>query len=164
MLGKLSLLSVGSSVTVLGDMEREVVAHGWMTPAQFVAAYAVSQATPGPGTLIVMPIGYAAAGWPGAAVALLAYFGPTAGLALLVARVWLRIHQAAWARRLRLALAPVVVGLIAAGAYSLGRATIHGLPAVMLGLAAMLLMLRTRIPIPVVVVAAGLAGAFVLAT
>ena len=160
---KFSFLAIGSSVTVVADMEREVVAHGWMTSGQFMAAYAVSQATPGPGTLVVIPIGYAAAGAAGAAVALLAFFGPTAALALVAARLWLNQRGAAWTQPLRAGLTPVVIGIIAAGAFSLAANTIHSLPAAAVGVLATLAILGTRVPTVFIILAAGLIGGLLLA-
>jgi chromate transporter len=162
MFTKLSLLSIGSSVTVMGQMEQEVVAHGWMTPDQFLAAYALSQATPGPGTLVAIPIGYAAAGLPGVAVALLTFFGPTATLAALATRLWLKQRGAGWAHKVRVGVTPVVIGLIAAGASTLASASIHSLAAALIALGATALMIKTKAPVLLIVLAAGLAGAAVL--
>jgi chromate transporter len=62
---RLGLLSWGGGQVVLTEMQRETVAHGWLTEAQFLEAYAIGQMTPGPGALYIVPMGYQAAGFPG---------------------------------------------------------------------------------------------------
>ena len=159
MLVKLSLLALGSSVTVLGQMETEVVAHGWMTADQFTAAFALSQVTPGPGTLVVIPIGYQAAGFAGAVVALLAFFGPTALLAAGATIIWNRLRESRWAQAVRIAVTPVATGLILASVYTLGRSTIHQWPMLAIGLASFALTWRTKLPVAGVVLGGLAVGA-----
>ena len=44
---QLSLLAIGGVNTVLPEMQRQVVrVHGWMTPAEFAALFALAQAAP----------------------------------------------------------------------------------------------------------------------
>ena len=151
-MSKLSLSALAGSGTIVGELGRETVAHGWMTSQQFTAAYALSQLAPGPGTLVVIPIGYRAAGLPGALVALLAFVGPTSLLAAASVTVWGRLRGAAWAQTSRTALMPVAVGLILGGAFSLARSTLTGAPGLVIAVAAFLAIWRTRVPAAAVVV------------
>jgi len=67
----LSLVSVGGLPSVMPEMQRYVVGvKGWLTPADFIQAFAVGQAAPGPNVLISSLIGWKVAGLPGALVAL----------------------------------------------------------------------------------------------
>ena len=63
----LSMLAIGGGAGVLPDMQRAAVAHGWVTPHEFLQMFAISRAAPGPGSQIVVLIGQKAAGLPGAA-------------------------------------------------------------------------------------------------
>ena len=151
-MGRLSFSALAGSGTIVGELGRETVAHGWMTAQQFTAAYALSQLAPGPGsTMVVIPIGYQAAGVPGALVALLAFCAPTALIAAGAMTVWGRLRGAAWAKSGRTALMPVAVGLIFAAVFTLARTSLTGIGGVAIGLAAFLLIWRTRIPAVAVV-------------
>ena len=59
----LSLLSVGGGNGVIPDMQRAAVSvHHWMSDQTFLDLFAISRASPGPGSLIVVLIGQQAAG------------------------------------------------------------------------------------------------------
>ena len=157
--GKLSLLSIGSSATILGQMQRDVVSHGWMTTAQFTQAFGLSQATPGSGAVVAVPIGYQAAGLAGVLVAFGAFYIPTFLLAVVVTAVWQRVRESRWPNAVRTAVLPVAMGLILAAVYSLGRATVHNLPSFLLTGVVAVACIRTKLPMVAVVGGAMAAGA-----
>jgi len=159
--GKLGLLTMGSVATILAEMEREVVGHGWMTHTEFVAVFALTQIAPGSPTLMMVPIGYHAAGFAGALVALLAYFVPTMLLALLVSRLWYRVRDSRWPQAIRTAVVPVAVGIILAGVWSLGVATIQQGASLLIFVVAYLA-LRARMAAPLVMLGAAALGALLL--
>jgi chromate transporter len=158
---KLSVLAFGSSATVLGEMQREFVLHGWISPDQFSEIFAISQITPGPGSLLIVPLGYQAAGVAGAAVALGAFFAPTAVLAALALNGWSRIRESRWAQAARLAVTPVATGLILAATAALGRESVHDYPSLAIGVLAFALMWRTKLSPALIVVGAVGVGAAV---
>ena len=120
----LSLLSVGGGNGVIPDMQRAAVSvHHWMTDATFLDLFAISRASPGPGSLIVVLIGQRAAGLAGAAVALLAMYVPSCLLVHIAARIWTRAAEANWRVTAERALAPVAVGLTYASGIALARST-----------------------------------------
>jgi chromate transporter len=161
-LGKLTLLSIGSSATVIGQMQREVVAHGWMTAAEFTQAFGLAQATPGSGSLVIIPVGYRAAGLPGALVAFAAFYVPTFILAVLITGVWQRVRFSLWPNAIRIAVLPVALGLVLAAIYTLGRASVQTLPGFMLVVVVVVACLRTRLPMAVIMGGAAAVGAVVL--
>jgi chromate transporter len=55
---KLGLLSFGGSASVLPEMEKEFVTRGWISGAEFTQAVSLGFLTPGPSTLMVIPMGY----------------------------------------------------------------------------------------------------------
>ena len=112
----LSLLSVGGLPSVMPEMQRYVVElKGWLTPSDFIQAFAVGQAAPGPNVLITSLIGWKVAGLAGALVALGAMCFPAAVLAWWVSDLWERFKDTRWRRAVQRAIAPVVIGMILSG-------------------------------------------------
>ena len=119
----LSLLSFGGGQAIIADMQHQTVAiHGWLTDAQFVDLFALSRAAPGPTTLIAALIGWQVAGFPGALVATLAIYVPSSIVVYAATLWWHRRAAGPWREALERGLAPVAVGLIFAGAYTVTRA------------------------------------------
>jgi chromate transporter len=123
----LSLLAVGGGNGVIPDMQRASVdVHHWMNNAEFLDLFAISRASPGPGSLIVVLIGQKAAGLAGAFVAGLAMYTPSCLAVHLASRAWRRFQAATWRRQVEHALMPVAVGLTYASGIALLRSTEHG--------------------------------------
>ena len=159
---RLSFLAVGGGIGVVPEMQRQVVEiHGWLTARQFVDGYALSQITPGPGMLVTAFIGYRVQGLLGASVAMAAMFLPTSLLTWIVAHRWERIQGRPWPQAVERALAPLAVGLMAAGVYTVGRSAITDIPTVILALASVIILSRRWLPAAVVVLAAGVVSWFV---
>lgn len=154
----LSFLAVGGGLGVLPEMQRQVVAAGWVTSREFVDGYALSQLTPGPNMLVVVFIGYHAHGVAGAVVAGAAMFLPAVALAALAARRWDDLRTRPWARAVERALAPIGVGLMAGGAYTLARSAVHDLFGAGLAAGAFVVLWRGWLPPVAVVLLAGLVG------
>lgn len=111
--GLLSLISVGGMPAVMPELQRYVVdVKGWLTPGEFLQAFAVGQAAPGPNILIASLIGWKVAGIPGAIVALAAICGPAAVIAWWVAELWERFKDSPWRKAIQKAISPIVVALI----------------------------------------------------
>lgn len=141
----LSLMAVGGAISTAPEMHRILVAeHGWITDPQFGASIALAQAAPGPNVLFIALVGWnlglnaaaqagsgAAASWAwalmGAAVCMLGILLPSTTLTLLATRWAHRNRQRRSVRAFRLGMAPIVVGLVCATAWVLGRA--HGVAA-----------------------------------
>ena len=112
----LSIFSVGGLPSVMPEMQRYVVeVKAWMSPAEFMQAFAVGQAAPGPNMLIVSLVGWHLAGLAGALVALFAMCGPAAVLAWWVSGLWDRFKDTPWRQAIQRAIAPIVVGMILSG-------------------------------------------------
>ena len=55
-----SLISIGGGVGVLSGIQHEIVdVRGWISAQDFVHLFAISRASPGPGTMIATLIGWA---------------------------------------------------------------------------------------------------------
>ncbi len=158
--GQLSLVAVGGGNTILPEMQRQVVAHGWMTGQDFAALYALAQAAPGPNMLVSTLIGWRVAGLPGALVATGSLCGPSSVLTYFVSGAWHRFREARWRRVVQAGLVPVTVGLIMSGATLLTEATSRNWHYAALTAAVVVALLATRLN-PLAVLAAGaLLGAF----
>ena len=112
----LSIFSVGGLPSVMPEMQRYVVeVKAWMSPAEFMQAFAVGQAAPGPNMLITTLVGWHVAGLAGALVALFAMCGPAAVLAWWASGLWDRFKDTPWRQAIQRAIAPIVVGMILSG-------------------------------------------------
>jgi chromate transporter len=144
--GSLSLVSFGGGNTVLPAMHREaVVDQHWLTDRQFADLFALAQAAPGPSSLIVSLIGFAAAGIVGAAVATLAMLGPSCALVYGACRAWEQFHESRWRPAIERGLAPVTVGLVFASALTVTRAADHGAAGYALTALATVVLARTNL-------------------
>jgi chromate transporter len=140
-------------------MERQVVGrHAWVTARQFLDGYTLSQLTPGPNMLVVVFVGYAAHGIAGGLLAASAMFLPASLLAGVVASGWQRWRTHPWAGPVERALAPLGVGLMAAGVYTLARAALHDTLSIAIAAGAVVVLLAKWAPPAAVVVAAGAIG------
>ena len=158
--GLLSLMSFGGGNTVLPDMHRQAVEiQHWMSDGEFAAAFAITQAAPGPGMLIVTLVGFKAAGWWGALVATVAMFAPCCLLTYLATLGWGRFHESRWGRAVERGLAPVALGLIFASCVIIARAADHGWPAYGITAFSALVFTRTKVNPLWLIGAAAAAGA-----
>jgi chromate transporter len=85
-----------------------------------------------------------------------AMFLPTSLLTWFVASRWQRLQDRPWALAVERSLAPLAVGLMAAGVFTVGRSAIADVPTIVLAGAACLAIARRWLPAAVVVLAAGL--------
>ena len=157
--GSLSLLSFGGTNTVLPEMHRRAVTdYHWLTDQQFASIFAISQASPGPSSLIVSLVGLKAAGWVGALVATVAMFIPCALVAFAASRTWEHFKDAKWRLAAERGLAPITIGLLLASGLVITRAADHGWSAMLLTAASTILLVITRVNPLFIMVASGLLG------
>lgn len=116
----------------------------WMDTRQFLDGVAISNLTPGPIAVLATFVGYRLQGVPGALVATLALFLPALALMSLLSHFYSRLKDLGRAQDLLAGLSPVVVGLILGAALLLAPGAIHGFPGILLGLLALLLLVRFR--------------------
>ncbi len=159
-LALLSSISFGGFPTVLPDVRNFVVAgHGWMTNQDFANFFALAQAVPGPSMILMMGfVGWQVWGLPGAIVSSLATFGPACTIYFAAYRLWDRFRGAAWQHIVRLGLVPVTVGLVIGSGAVMARAADADWQAVGVTVAAVGLMLWTRLNPLVILFAGGVLG------
>ena len=115
------VVSFGGGTSIIADLQHELVDRSAvLTQDQFFNAYAIGQATPGPGILYIVPLGFYAAGVAGAAIAMLAFLIPPMLLQIVVASRWEQLSGSPWIRAADRTFVPISVGLIGASLYALG--------------------------------------------
>lgn len=160
--GSLSLLAVGGGNALIPDMQHVVVDQNhWLSAREFLDLFAITRATPGPGSTIVLLIGQKVAGLPGALVGGLAMFLPSSLLAYILSRFWRRSRQSNVVKLIERALGPIAIGLVFASAMVLIETTEHHILALATTLLATLILVLTEIN-PLLILAAG--AGFAVAT
>lgn len=155
----LSVLTVGGGMAAFPEMKVLTVdVHKWLTFPQLVHFYSVGQLSPGPNMMMIVPIGQWAGGFLGAIVTLVAFFVPTALFAFIVGRFWKRLEKWPWRRSIEQGLAPVSIGLLLAGCFTLARGAIKGLDTAAITVAVLLILLRYKVNPAILVVAGGIVG------
>lgn len=155
----LSLLTVGGGMAAFPAMKRLTVdVHGWLTFAQLIHIYSVGQMAPGPNMMMIVVIGQWAGGLLGAIVTVAAFFGPTALLAFAVARGWRKLAKWPWRNSIQEGLAPVSIGLLLAGCFTMAKGAITGLETGALAVATLLILLQYKINPALLVAASAVIG------
>jgi chromate transporter len=155
-------LVFGGGHVVLPLLEAEVVETERVGEQAFLAGYGAAQAVPGPLFAFAAYLGAvylsAPSGLPGAAIALLAIYLPSALLILGVLPFWEGLRSAPLARRALLGVNAAVVGLLAAALYDpVFTAGITSGRAMAIAAASFVALAAWKAPPWAVVVAAGVA-------
>ena len=95
--------------------------------------------------MMIVSIGQWAGGTIGAIAVLVAFFGPTAILAFVVAKAWRKLEKWPWRTSIQRGLAPVSIGLLLAGCFSMAKGAITGLETRTVAVAILLILLRYKI-------------------
>lgn len=109
---KVGALSYGGGFVIIPLMQADAVNHGWMTEAEFGAAVAFGQITPGPVVQTVAVVGYAAAGLGGALLVAVVAFAPSFLIVLLGGERFDRVRGGRSARAFLDGAGPAAVGAI----------------------------------------------------
>jgi chromate transporter len=156
----LSLLTVGGGMAAFPEMKILTVdVHHWLSFSQLVHLYSVGQMAPGPNMMMIVSIGEWAGGIVGAIVVVVAFFGPTSLLTFTVGRIWNRLEKWPWRASIQQGLAPVSIGLLLAGCFTLARGAVTGLDTATIAVATLLILLKYKINPALLVLAAAVIGA-----
>ncbi|CAN5138337.1 chromate transporter [soil metagenome] len=143
----MSLTAIGGGVIMLApDVHRWVVdAHHLMTSEQFAAAFTIAQASPGPNVLFITLIGLKVAGIPGALASTVAVILPSFLFTLAAVKCGSGRPAGAFGHAVKRGLAPISVGLLAAGGLVLARAADSGAITLAMTAATVVMMVKTKI-------------------
>lgn len=156
---KAGMFVFGSGLAVVPFLYGGVVqGHHWLTDHQFVDAVAVAMITPGPVVITVAFIGYLVAGVAGATVAALGIFLPVYLVVVVLAPSYKR-----WAKNPQLnafvrGVTAAATGAIAGAVVVLARRSIYDLPTMGIALVSLAVLFRWKIPEPIVIACAAVAG------
>jgi chromate transporter len=157
----LSILTVGGGMAAFPEMKvLTVEVHKWLTFSQLIHIYSVGQMAPGPNMMMIIVIGQWAAGFVGALITLVAFFGPTALLAYVIAKAWRKLEKWPWRTSIQQGLAPVSIGLLLAGCFSMAKGAITGIETGAIAVATLLILLRYKINPALLVVGGAVVGLF----
>ena len=154
----LSVLALGGGNSVLPEM-RHMTVHrlGWLTDAQFRSIYSLGQVVPGPNMLMVLVIGYQLAGWLGMVVVGISFFLPDFIIALAINRLWIRLANWPWRLSIQRGLAPVAIGLMISGTYTIARLSIVDVPTLVIALVVLAILMWRHVNPGVLVLLGGAA-------
>src|SRR5213594_3376532 len=152
----------GSGLAIVPFLYGGVVQeYGWLNDKQFLDAVAVAMLTPGPIVITVAFIGYLVAAFPGALAAAIGVFLPVY-LFVVIPFPWFdRIIANAKVKGFVVGVTAAASGTIAGACFVLARRAIVDVPTLVIGLAALLLAWRFKIPEPVLIAAGAAAGLLV---
>jgi chromate transporter len=137
--------------------------YHWMTDAQFLDAVALGQITPGPVVLTVGVVGFAAARYGGALLAVLIAFSPSFLFVLFGARHFATLRGNERVQAFLTGAGPAVIGAIAGSALPLGLALGHAWQFAVLAAAAGWLLVARRGIVSALLLAAGIGAVGALA-
>lgn len=156
---KAGMFVFGSGLAVVPFLYGGVVqGHHWLTDHQFVDAVAVAMITPGPVVITVAFIGYLVAGVAGATAAALGIFLPVYLVVVLLAPSYKR-----WAKNPQLnafvrGVTAAATGAIAGAVVVLARRSVYDLPTVLICAVSLAVLFRWKVPEPVLIACAAVAG------
>jgi chromate transporter len=156
---KAGLFVFGSGLAVVPFLYGGVVqGHHWLTEHQFVDAVAVAMITPGPVVITVAFIGYLVAGFWGGTAAALGIFLPV----YLVVVILAPSYQC-WAKNPQLnafvkGVTAAATGAIAGAVIVLARRSVYDWPTTLICTISLAVLFRWKVPEPIVIACAAVAG------
>lgn len=154
------LVVFGSGLAIVPFLHGGVVVERhWLTEQQFLDAVAVSLLTPGPVVITVAFIGYLVAGMAGGIVAAAGVFLPAFVVVLLLAPRFRAIRADGRARTFASGVTAAAVGALLGAVAVMATRTLVDIPTAMIAVAALVwLIVRPRVPEPLVLAVAALVG------
>lgn len=152
----------GSGLAIVPFLYGGVVGEfHWLNERQFLDAVAIAMITPGPVVITVAFIGYLAAGPLGACLAALGVFLPCYLFVVIPAKHFRQIAKNPQVKAFVDGVTAAATGAIAGAAIVLGRRALTDWTTVAIGAGTLILLFTARrIPEPLLILAAGVAGLF----
>jgi chromate transporter len=156
---KIGAVLYGGGYVILAFLQNDFVERlGWLTQQQLIDAVSVGQVTPGPVFTTATFIGYVLKGVPGALLATLAIFLPSFVFVAVSHRYIERMRSSPWFSGLLDGVNAAAVGLMGGVTIQLAREAIVDAITVVVAVAALVLLVATRINSAWLIVAGGAIG------
>jgi chromate transporter len=156
---KSSLFVFGSGLAIVPFLHGGVVQERhWLTEAQFLDAVAVAMITPGPVVITVAFIGYIVGGPVGACAAALGVFLPVYLFVVVLGPFYKRFSQNTQIRTFVQGVTAAATGAIAGAVFVLAKHSIRDAWTVAIAVVTFLILMKWKVPEPVIIAVAGLLG------
>lgn len=152
----------GSGLAIVPFLHQGVVQEfAWLNEQQFLDAVAVAMITPGPVVITVAFIGYLVASLAGATAAAIGIFLPVYLLTIIPAPWFRRNRDNPQLKAFVQGATAAATGAITGAVIVLGQRAIYDLPTALIALATLVVLVRAKIPEPILIILAGVVGLLV---
>ncbi len=156
---KASLFVFGSGLAIVPFLHGGIVLERhWLTEQQFIDAVAVAMITPGPVVITVGFIGYIVHGWSGAVAAALGVFLPVYLVVVIAGPFYKKFAGNPQLRAFVQGVTAAATGAIAGAIIVLARRSVTDGPTILIAAISLLLLFKWKIPEPLLISAAAIAG------
>jgi chromate transporter len=156
---KASLFVFGSGLAIVPFLHGGIVLERhWLTEQQFIDAVAVAMITPGPVVITVGFIGYIVRGWSGAVAAALGVFLPVYLVVVIAGPFYKKFAGNPQLRAFVQGVTAAATGAIAGATIVLARRSVMDVPTTLIAILSLLLLFKWKIPEPLLISAAAIAG------
>lgn len=158
---KASLFVFGSGLAIVPFLHGGIVLERhWLTEQQFIDAVAVAMITPGPVVITVGFIGYLVGGMSGAVAAALGVFVPVYLVVVVAGPFYKNFAGNPQLRAFVQGVTAAATGAIAGAIIVLARRSVTDVPTILIALTSLVLLFKWKIPEPLLILAAAIAGLF----
>jgi chromate transporter len=159
---KASLFVFGSGLAIVPFLHGGIVLERhWLTEQQFIDAVAVAMITPGPVVITVGFIGYIVHGWIGAVAAALGVFLPVYLVVVIAGPFYKKFAGNPQLRAFVQGVTAAATGAIAGATVVLAKRSVTDIPTILIAIISLLLLFKWKIPEPLLICAAAIAGLLV---
>ncbi len=156
---KAGAFTFGSGLAIVPFLHQGlVVQHHWLNERQFLDAVAIGIITPGPVVIAAAFVGYLVAGFWGSLISAAGVFLPVYLFVLSIGRYIVRYRENPALKGFVRGATAAASGAIAGAAVLLGEGSIIDLSTAIIGAVSLLILWRFRIPEPLLIAAAAVAG------
>lgn len=157
---KIGLFSFGGGYAMLPFMQEQTIdVHGWLTTSEFLDILGVAQITPGPISINTATfVGYDIAGVLGALTATFAVVLPSFIIVLTISFFFQKFQHSKIIQDVFQGLRPIVLGLVASAAVSIGKDVFVDYKAVVISIIIFILITFKKMNTITLIILAGVMG------
>lgn len=161
---KIGLFGFGGGYAMISLIQQELVSHHWLTIEEFTNIIAIAEMTPGPiGINSSTFVGFRVSSFIGSVVTAIGIITPSFLLVLVLAHFFKKVKDSKFLNNILLFLRPAVIGLIFAAAFTIAKTSTTDITGIIITVSVFVLMLKTQIHPVILILIAGLSGAFLYA-